>query len=155
MSAQDWATSKASGSRIEHEIVEKLPVTYVTDDVAAWYDCELTRPATADDLRLGGRVVIPTGSPIEIKGARVRNGADDRGRFYLRKKQHERLEAADGFYLFVVYKPGDAPLRGLLLVPADNVTRILPSWIEPEDRATYAQLAWSQLFDTDSVEGNR
>jgi hypothetical protein len=152
VSASDWTTSKASGDRIEHEVVERLPVEYVPDTTAEWYDCRPTDPVTARDVRLGGCALVPSGTPIEIKAARVTLADGERGRYYLRKGQHDRLDDAGGLYLFVVYAPAEDPLRALLLVPADDVARLVPSWIDSPGRATYAQLAWSRLFDPETVE---
>jgi hypothetical protein len=155
--SEAWTSSRASGDRIEHEIVQRLPVQAISDDAAEWYDCAPTKPLPAHDDRLGQSIVIEPDTPVEIKAARRRNASGQRGRFYLRKRQHARLEAHSGYYLFAVYVPEEEPILSLLLAPASAVDGMIPSWITPDgdaaDRATYGQLSWSRFFDPKDLTG--
>ena len=98
--------------------------------------------------------------PIEIKAARVRLASERRGRFYLRRRQHERLLAEGGVYVFAVYEeaPG-RPIPGLRVAAADAVDALLPDgWTDidgPRSETDYRQLAWSRLLDTVAVEGSK
>jgi len=38
------------------------------------------------------------------------------------------------------------------LLPAVVLGDIISSWIEPDDRADYAQISWGRIFDEEEIE---
>ncbi len=163
------AASKVVGESVEalvFEAVDELQEATVPGswDGAAedfWYDATPEVALFASDsVPMVGICVIEPGQPVEIKSARatISDGTRTRyGRFNLTRRQHERLLANDGVYLFAVY--GDAAdqeeIRGLLAVPAVIVEDDLRStWYGVDGREDYWQLAASRL-PIDGLGGDR
>jgi len=151
--------SKAIGERLEEIIVgsvDELEVATVPETWSRaaedyWHDAqpEVALFAT-EDVPMVGICVIETATPVEIKAARavISNGTRTRcGRFYLTRRQHERLLDADGVYLFAIYDGDDDPeLLGLLAIPAIIVEEELrDTWYEVDGRSDYYQLSADRL----------
>lgn len=151
------ATSKRAGEAVEGEVIQRYPeLEYVPDADAHHYDARVSRLlCPSDALPFVGMCLLEVGTPVEIKSTMVVYGeAQSRGRFYLRRKQHQRLVDESGVYLFAVCKPQPSrPVIGAKVVPATTVGGLVSSWIEAGDRADYAQLAWSRIFDEAELGG--
>jgi hypothetical protein len=106
-----------------------------------------------------GICVLEADLPVEIKSTMAVYGdRQRRGRFKLRRTQHEAIEDANGAYLFVVCEPH--PTRepiAMKVVPAGMVGDLVDavaSWCdEGDDRGPKAQIAWSRVFEPDEIEG--
>lgn len=144
-------SSKRGGENAESAVLDHVPeLEYVPDSEAVHYDArvrELLSPST--DLPFVGMCVLSVGTAVEVKSVMAVYGENQRrGRYYLRREQHRRLLDAAGVYLFAVCKP--TPARDVIaakVVPATAVDELVNSWIDPDDRPDYAQLAWSNVFD--------
>lgn len=158
-------TSKEMGDRLETALVDRIdPFERVSDDDVTWHDARTTAPMTASErLPMRGLVVVvPAGTPVEIKGARLRisDGASTRrGRFYVKKRAHDRLQAAAGVYLLAVYCTDTAtsdPVRARLVVLASALEVFEPSWSAVDDTTRteqeVAKLPWSAVFDPTAIE---
>lgn len=148
-------SSKHGGSRAASAVLELVPeLAHVSDSEARHYDA---RPTTllcpSEQLPFVGICLLEADAPVEIKSAMVVYGqAQTKGRFYLRRGQHERLLDDAGVYLFAVCEP--TPQRDVIamkLVPATVVEDLVTSWIEPDGRADYAQIRWSRVFTGQEV----
>ena len=117
------------------------------------------RGSAGDERRRAVDVENMRAAPPRRPPSRVRLVSGQRGRFYIRRRQHERLVAEGGVYVFAVYEeaPG-RPIRGLRVAAADAVDALLPDgWTDvdgPRSETGYRQLAWSRLLDTVTVEGD-
>lgn len=103
-----------------------------------------------------GTALLETGTPVEIKSVAVVTGeAETRGRFLLRKQQHEALLSADGAYLFAVCEPRrERHLIATKVVAAGLVDDLVGTWTAiAGDRSEEAttKLAWSVLFRADRI----
>ena len=155
MSADARSASKHAGDAVETAVVGRVPeIEAVPDSEAEWCDARVVEawlpPAS---------VPLLPDVPVEIKAARVRLASGRRGRFYIRRRQHERLLAEGGVYVFAVYEETSGrPIRGLRVAAADAVDALLPDgWTDvdgPRSETGYRQLAWSRLLDTVTVEGD-
>jgi len=155
--------SKAA-SKVVGEIVEELVFEDVDEFQPAnvpeswgraaedyWHDA-VTKVAlfASNQVPMVGMCVIEPGQPVEIKAARatISNGTRSRcGRFYLTRRQHEKLVETSGVYLFVIYGGDDDPeLLGLLAIPAIIVEEELrPKWYSVDGRSDYYQLSADRL----------
>lgn len=102
-------------------------------------------------------VTIPAGVEVEIKACarRISDGSTDRrGRFYLRRAQHEALLDRGAWYLFVVYE-GDVEQDGeieevvaMVAIPARVVDELVSTWTDAgPGRGEATQITWSRLID--------
>ena len=153
MSAGILAASKDAGEAVETNVITRVPeIEAVPDTEAEWCDARVIEaglPPTS--------VPLLPGVPVEIKAARVRLASGRRGRFYVRRRQHERLVAEGSVYVFAVYEETSGrPIRGLRVAAADAVDALLPDgWTDvdgPRSETGYRQLAWSRLLDTVAIE---
>lgn len=150
---------KAAGEAIEAEVLQVVDaLAYVGDGEAEWHDARVDGLLEPSDLvTFGSTPLLEHGTPVEIKAAQRLNSGQ-RGRYFIRERQHDRLVAEAAAYLFAVYDPRTRDLLAMLAVPASIVDELLPDgWTNVEaDRSEtgYRQLAWSRLFDTESVEGS-
>lgn len=149
---------RRGGDNAESAVLEELPqLRYVSDTEAEHYDAELVEPLSAEAVRMVGACLLETGTKVEIKSAIVVLATGKKGRFYLRRPQHQRLVDEDAWYLFTVCEP--RPARRVLamkFVPATDVDELVPSWRNGgSGRAKYAQVAWSRVFDSERLEVSR
>ncbi len=155
-------SSKESGETVEGNVIQCVPeLRYVSDRTAEWHDAEtiaLFEPPH-DAVTFYGINLLAVGIPVEIKAAQIWYESGQRGRFYIRKRQHERLLDAGGAYLFAVYVPRpDHPVRAMGVMPASLVDELLPDGWTSRDRSGeegYRQLAWSRILDPADVEETR
>lgn len=108
-----------------------------------------------------GVCAVERGAIVEIKSTMVvHTAAQRRGRYKLRRSQHEALLEANAFYVFVVCEP--TPERDLLamkLVPAAEVDELIgpdgvADWRDEGDgRSTKAQIAWTNVFTPAEING--
>lgn len=153
------APSKAAGEDVEAEVIQRVPeLEFVSDRTARWHDARvngLLEPSAT--VAFGDVLLLEDGTPVEIKGAQRRLNGGQRGRYYIRQRQHERLVAEGASYLFAVYDPRSRDVLAMLVVPASIVDHVLPEgWTSVGgDRREkgYRQLAWSRLIDPGRVEG--
>jgi hypothetical protein len=135
------AEARVAGERSESAILEKLPaLRYVNDERAEHYDAE------ADD-DVGP---VDAGDVVEIKSAAVVLGSGSPGRFYLRRRQHQRLVDERGWYLFVVASPNDREVLAYTFLEAADVP-ISGWWYGGESRAEYRQFVWTDFIDESEV----
>lgn len=152
-------SSKAAGEAIEAEVLQHVDaLEYVGDSEAEWYDARVNGVLDGRDTRLGSTPLLADGTPVEIKAAQRRLASGARGRYFIRQRQHERLVTESAAYLFAVYDPRTHRVLAMLAVPASIIDELLPDgWTAVAgDRAEkgYRQLAWSRLFDPETVEGS-
>lgn len=148
------SSAKRDGEATEAAVIQRhTALDPVTDEEHV--DARATAAITPSrDLTAVGLAVVEAGTPIEIKScAAVVSTRQSRGRFYLRRDQHRYLVEAGAVYLFAVTPPHDHVPICRKLVPASAVETVVPGWIDPgPDRATYAQVTWSRVFDASEVE---
>jgi hypothetical protein len=148
---------KKAGEEVEDNILQRVTeLRYVTDQTAEWHDArvETLLEPPHDAVTFYGVNLLAVGSIVECKGAQYRYANGQRGRWYIRKGQHERLLDAGGFYALAVYDPRDRRLRAIAVIPASLVDELLPDdWITRDDRAErgYNQLGWARLLDPEEV----
>jgi len=104
---------KRAGSRVESVVVDTEPaLTTVGDSEATWHDAATVDQLTATPERpLDGWSVVPSDTPVEIKATVPEHQNGDGtvpGRWYLKRKAHGQLVAADGVYYLTVYAPKPA-----------------------------------------------
>ncbi len=155
------AASRQAGDRSETVVLERVPeLRYVPDTESPHYDAiaESLLEASAE-LPFVGIVVIESGTPIEIKSVGVVYGERQRrGRFQLRRGQHEALLEAGGVYLFAVCAPHDRELIIAKVVPATQVSHLIDvvtdGWRSAgEERSEeYVQFTWARVFDPSDIE---
>lgn len=159
MSSGAVPSPKESGEAVEGIVVQRVPeLTYVSDRVAEWHDAEVTAlfEPPHPEVTFYGINLLAVGVPVEIKAAQRWYASGQRGRFYIRKRQHEQLLEAGGAYVFAIYQPRpDHPVCGTAVVPASLVDELLPDGWTARERSGeegYRQLAWSRIFDPAEVE---
>ncbi|WP_323192443.1 hypothetical protein [Halostella sp. PRR32] len=154
MASDSRAPNKRVGERIETAIARRVPALgLVPDDVAEHYDAVATTTIDAQTLPMAGACLVERGTSVEIKSA-ARSYADgQRGRFYVRAKQHAELLTMGGVYLFAVRDRDDeSAIHALKAIPASLVDELLPSWLDGgPGRAEYAQVSWGRLFEAAEV----
>lgn len=149
--------NKRAGLNVETAGVQRVPeLGLVPDEIAPHHDAIAT--ATIDpteDLPMVGICLLERGTVVEIKSAQIRYADGQRGRFYIRPKQHAALLGDAGVYLFAVCDRDDREILAMKIVPATVVDDVLGDdpWIDGGDgRSDYAQLSWSRLFSPSEVE---
>jgi hypothetical protein len=156
VSSQTTLSSRQAGENAESAVIQAVSgLEYVPDSEAEHYDARATTAVSpSDQVQFGGICVLEDGTVVEIKSVMVVYGeSQTRGRYYLRRGQHETLLAENGVYLFAVCEPTpDRDVIRLKVLPATIVDEVIHSWITPDGRADYAQLAWSNVFDPSEVE---
>lgn len=135
---------RIAGDRAESACLELLPwLRYVSDETAEHYDAEAREDR--------GRVAA--GDVVEIKSAAVVLASEEPGRFYLRRRQHEELLEAGGWYLFLVVTPDEREVLGYQLEAADVVDdELLPTWWDGgPGRAEYRQVRWTAVLSEEDL----
>lgn len=158
-SGQARISPKRGGENAAAAVIQSVPqLEHVPDTEAEWYDARVQEYLVAsEDIPMVGRCLLDPETAVEIKSAMVVATANQsRGRFYLRRRQHEQLVQAGAVYLFVVCEstPTRDPIA-MRVVAARDVDELVASWIGVDgDRAeqAYAQLAWSRVFDPGAIE---
>jgi len=149
-------SSKRGGENAESAVIEFIPeLDYVPDTEALHYDARVRQAIwPRSDLPFIGVCVLEAGTAVEIKSVMAVYGeAQARGRFYLRREQHQKLVADAGVYLFAVCEPRPTrPVIAAKIVPATSAEDVISSWIDAGDRPDYAQIAWSRIFQPVEVE---
>ena len=155
-------SSKESGEIVEANVIQRVQeLTHVSDQTAKWHDAEVVAlfEPPHDSVTFHGINLLAVGIPVEIKAAQIWYNSGQRGRFYIRKRQHERLLDAGGAYLFAVYIPKSGhSVRAMAVLPASLVDELLPTGWTTRDRSGedgYRQLAWSRVLDPENVEEAR
>ena len=152
------APNKAAGLEASRRAVAQLPnCSLVPDSVAPHYDAVATGPVSPSRATpFVGLCVLPAGTEIEVKST-LRRYSARRGRFSIRRDQHERLVEEAGVYLLVVTEADASGRRPIAqkVVPATTVDAIVAdSWVDAGDGRVddYAQRAWSRFFAPAEVE---
>jgi len=159
MAASDVPSSKHSGEEIEAIVCDRVPeVSYVPDRVARWHDACVDEVLEPDVDLLGvGINLLEVGTAVEIKGCQIEYANSRSGRFYIRKRQHERLVEESGAYLFAVYglRGTDHRVAAMAIATATTVDGLISDgWTTREERSGeegYRQLAWSRVIPTEVV----
>lgn len=155
------ARSRLAGDRAEDNVLRLVEgLRYVTDTEAEHYDAVTeTLIVPSDRLPFVGIAVLEVGVAVEIKSAGVVYGESQRrGRFYLRRSQHDRLVEAGGVYLFAVCGPNNREVVAMKIVPATQVEQLIDAvtdhWRTAGDsRDECVQLSWARIFDPEAIEG--
>lgn len=150
--------SKHAGDRAEAAVIQAVEeLEMVPDDEDEHVDARLVATIDPDEsLRTIALPVLEQGTLVEIKSCSVVITKDQsRGRFYLRRKQHEYLREQGAVYLFAVCEPRpQRSIIGLKAAAATSVDDVVPSWRDPGDgRPVCAQIAWSKTFDEEEIGG--
>ncbi|QCS42657.1 hypothetical protein [Natrinema versiforme] len=155
------AASRQAGDRSESVVLEHVDkLRYVPDTEAPHYDAlaeGLLEPSS--EIPFVGIVVLESGTAVEIKSVSVVYGQRQRrGRFQLRRVQHEALLECGGVYLFAVCAPHDRELIAAKIVPATQVDHLISVVTEGwrsagEGRSEeYVQFTWARVFDPGEIE---
>lgn len=155
------AAAKEAGEALEEAVIEKVPgLVAVPDSEADWHDARTTASLTAGAIPLVGVCSIGPNTPVEVKGCQYRKsrggGRTRRGRWYIKRRAHERLVENGGVYAFAVYVPrADLEVVGLRFVPARLVDEVIPSWIDVgggRSENQVAQPTWTSLLSPELVD---
>lgn len=143
---------------LEEQLVAALPfpLERVPDRETEDYDARLTADVVADDSVLG-TLYLERETPIELKSCRAwievtgSNGSRRRGRWWVSRAAHTRLQELGGAYLLTVLDAHDVT-HDHLLAPADVVDDLLADrWTGNGtgggSREESAQLPWGSLLD--------
>ena len=149
-------SSKRAGENAEAAVLEAVDgLAYVPDTETEHVDARAeTLVVPSRSLPFVGICLLEVGSLVEIKSAIPRLASGRRGRFYLRREQHELLRDAGGSYLFAVCepRPGREPVA-MKVVPATVVDDAITAWRSGgDDRPECSQVAWSRIFYPSEVE---
>lgn len=156
-------TPKDAGELAASNVIGIVPeLDPVDDSTAEWFDAivvDTIRPSLG--LSLLDLDVVEPGTEVEIKAAQLRLASGRRGRFFIRKRQHERLVDEGGVYLFAPYVPdGALPIRALAIATAVYVDELFDDlgdgWVDMGRRRCevgYRQVTWSNVLDPTIVEG--
>ncbi|WP_171006652.1 hypothetical protein [Halalkalirubrum salinum] len=148
--------SKRGGFNAESAVIQLVPeLDPVSDTDATHYDARVADVLSPSDrLPFYGMCVLEVGTVVEIKSTMAVSGSNQRrGRFHLRRTQHEHLVEQAGVYLFAVCEP--TPTRDLIaakIVPATTIGGLVESWIDTDDRPPFSKIAWSRIFKPSEVE---
>lgn len=150
---------KVSGDTVEGIVCDRVPeLSYVTDRAAVWHDaCVDVVLEPCDELHFVGINLLEVGTAVEIKAAHVEYSNGRAGRFYIRKRQHEKLLAEGGAYLFVVYglRGATHEIIAMAVAAATTVDGLLSDgWTTRPERSGeegYRQLAWTRIIDPEEV----
>lgn len=146
--------SKRAGDRAEAAVIDTVrDLAPVSDTEAEHYDAEpVTAIGPSDELHFAGINVIESGTPVEIKTCIPRLSSGSRGRFNLRRQQHERLVEDGATYLFAVVEPNTRDPISMKVAAATSVDDVIGSWMDGgEDRGDYAQVRLSNVFEPSEV----
>lgn len=154
------AVSKVVGESVQDLVIEDVDEFQEAEVDESWgkADADYWHDATpevalfaSDQVPMAGTCVIEPEQPVEIKAACVTISMGTRsrcGRFYIRRRQHERLVEAGGVYLFVLYEEDgeDQELLGMLAIPAVIVEdELRDTWYSVDGREDYYQLSADRL----------
>ncbi|AFK18648.1 hypothetical protein E6P09_07685 [Haloferax mediterranei ATCC 33500] len=151
------APSRKAGDTVESTLLQvHTELRHVSDHEHEHHDALTTELLTPSrELPFVGICLLEPGTVVEIKSAMVVYGeAQRRGRFLLRRSQHDHLLEEGGVYLFAVCAPN--PARDIIaakVVPASLVDEFDFSWVSRKTRSDYAQVTWTQVFAPKEVEG--
>jgi len=142
-------SSKHIGDRLESEVIQLVPgLEWVSDRDDEHIDAVTTEAVwPSDRVRLGGICVVEPDTRVEIKSATVRLTSGQRGRYYIRKQQHEALLEDSGVYFLAIYAPASHEVITLAGVPATIVDERLPGWRDLDRGETYTQVSWSSVVN--------
>ncbi|MBO4248363.1 hypothetical protein IL252_11115 [Halomicrobium sp. IBSBa] len=151
------APNKKAGIGVEIAITtDHVPaLQLVPDEVAEHYDAVATTLVTPTaDIPFVALCLLERGTQVEIKSTIVTYADGRRGRFKIRRSQHETLLEIGGVYLFAVCRDlPDRPPVALKVVPATTVDEVIHSWIDSSGtRSDYAQVSWGSVFDATEVD---
>lgn len=150
------APARRRGDRAVTEIIPRVDgLRHVPDKEAEHYDVEAERAIfPTEAVTFVGICVLGAGSIIEVKSCIPRLTSGQRGKFYLRRGQHEQLVEEGGYYLFAVVSPHDREPIAMIAVAATTVDDVIPSWRDGGDgRQDCSQISWSRIFDVQEVTG--
>ncbi|WP_121744438.1 hypothetical protein [Natronorubrum halophilum] len=154
------AVARQAGDRAETAVLDLVPeLRYVADTEADHYDSiaeAVIEPS--DQLPIYGVDVLDVGTQTEIKSAGVVYGERQRrGRFSIRRGQHNALLEMEGVYLFAVCAPHDRDVIAMCVMTASVVDDLrrehTDGWRSAGDgREDYVQLSWARVFDPSEVD---
>lgn len=158
MSTVETAHPRRAGDNAETAVCDAVDaLEYVRDTEVEYADARvngLLEPSEKfDQFALP---LVEDGTLVEIKSTIVVATEDQqRGRFYVRKDQHDKLVAEGAVYVFAVCEPKpQRPVLALAMLPATIVDDLVPSWVEAgEGRSDYGRFTWSNLIDPEALEG--
>ena len=156
---ENLAQSRALGDKTEDAVLQVVDgLQYVPDRDQEHADAVAARtidPRTALPSFIG-LCLLERGTSVEIKSTMLELGSGRRGRFQIRRNQHDWLLANAGVYLFALCRPTyDRDLLELRIVPATLVDELDWTWrtaSHERSRETYAQLTWTQIWSPSNVD---
>lgn len=149
---------KNAGSSVEAVVVQREPaLEWVGDSEARWHDARTTKLMTPTNERpFGGVCVVERDTPVEIKAVvpEQSSEAPQKGRWYINRETHERLQRAGGVYYLTVYAPKPAtPLLAARVVPAATVGDVMAGhWYDSGRDRQVGQLTWTKIIDERRVQ---
>lgn len=161
------ADAKANGDSLQASTINAFDaLAAVPDDEAEWHDAKTVALLTpANDLRFQSTCVLERGTEVEIKACqyKIGNGSNKTrtGRWYIKKRAHERLLAVGGAYLLLVYTGNKQDEDDVLtvhervVIPASIVDELITTWSNPgdgRDEQAVARVPWPYVLPQDSVQ---
>ncbi|QHS17776.1 hypothetical protein GWK26_11815 [haloarchaeon 3A1-DGR] len=153
------AASKRAGENAEAAVIDTIDGLAPVAGEEHYDAIAETAIFPSHDRPFVGICVLEADLPVEIKSTMAVYGEQQRrGRFKLRRNQHDALTDANGAYLFVVCEPRpDRQPIAMKVVPAGTIGDLVDavaSWRDEGDaRGPKAQIAWSRVFDPAEIEG--
>lgn len=140
--------NRKRGLHVETFACERWPARQLTDtpDDLEWADIEFEADV---DTSIG---LIPEGTKGEVKSC-IPEYEDCYGKWWIRRRNHERLLEAGGVYVFAVVDPDTDRVLRMGLLDATDVDRLIDDeWWDAGQggRGTdaFRQLPWTLLFTT-------
>lgn len=156
----ELALARQVGESAEAEVVQVIDgLRSVPDATAEFHDAVVESPITpSHECPMVGICLLEPGVCVELKSTIPwYDLGTQRGRFQVRRGQHQRLLEDGGVYLFAVCVP-ERQRRpvAMKVVPATTVDHEVVdglAWISAgADREDYCQFSWSRVFDEQEVD---
>lgn len=139
--------NRPRGHAIEAAACSRWPADRVGQAGPDWFDLRLR----ADVVPALGTVPIATaGTPVEVKSCYPTYG-NRKGRWWIRRANHERLCEADGTYVLAVVDRSSPQVRRMCLLDAGTVDALIGGeWWScgqgGRSAQEYRQLPWTSVF---------
>lgn len=137
------------GLNAETAACENWPLERISGDADEpdQFDARFSEDFVGD----GGGLIVAAGTPVEVKTCRL--AYDQRkGRWWIRRDNHERLLQDGGEYVLSVYKEATGEILRQRLVSAQIIDSLIDQWWAAgnghhETTEEFVQLPWSKVFN--------
>lgn len=134
------------GINAETAACERWALERVEDEDPDWFDAQFTA-----ELEGAFGTIVPADTVVEVKSCRLEY-RNRRGRWWIRRRNHERLLDEGGEYVLSVYRSSTAEVLRQALVSAVTVDAIVDGdWWDAgaggNEAEEYVQLPWSTVFE--------